>query len=105
MSAQNFKLDQPHFTKPRSLLRNFSGMILGLALLGWPTSLISKETLSREARQELIRGLIREVAVTKVALPRGKHGVAVSADGKVDQAKAESELRANGAAIRPGMPV
>jgi hypothetical protein len=59
----------------------------------------------RDAHIELIRGLQSEVAVAKVPLPRGKHGVYVSDKGQLDQAKANSELRENGPAIKPGMPV
>jgi hypothetical protein len=48
---------------------------------------------------------MREVAVSKVPLPRGKKGVRVDSQGKLDQADADSQLRANGMAIKPGMPV
>jgi len=79
------------------------GLALGLASA--PRSASAREVLTRDARIELIRGLNREVAVTKVSLPRGKHGVFLSAQGRLDQPKADTELRANGAAIQPGMPV
>lgn len=65
----------------------------------------AKETPARDARIELIRGLVREIAVSKVALPRGKRGIFLDAQGKLDRTKAEAELRLNGVAIRPGMPV
>ena len=65
----------------------------------------SKESMDRETRIALIRGLLREVAVSKVAMPRGRKGLRLDAQGKLDQAKAESETRANGIALRPGMPV
>jgi hypothetical protein len=57
------------------------------------------------ARLALIRGLAQEVAVTKIPLPRGKHGISVDAQGQVEQGKADAEMRQNGVAIRPGMPV
>lgn len=64
-----------------------------------------EERLSKDSRIELIRGLSSEIAVAKIAMPRGKHGIYVSDKGKVNQTEADSEIRANGAAIRAGMPV
>lgn len=73
------------------------------------TSPAKKEETAREERRdvhiELIRALQSEVAVAKVPLPRGKHGVYVSDQGRLDQSKANAELRENGPAIKPGMPV
>ncbi len=77
---------------------------LGAALLVIPPG-YSKESMDRETRIALIRGLLREIAVSKVAMPRGKKGLRLDAQGKLDQAKAESEMRVNGMAVRPGMPV
>jgi len=77
---------------------------LGAALLVIPSG-YAKESMDRETRIALIRGLLREIAVCKVAMPRGKKGLRLDAQGKLDQAKAESEMRTNGMAIRPGMPV
>src|ERR1035441_5711330 len=37
----------------------------------------SKEGMDQAARIEIIRGLLREVGVTKVPLPRGKRGVRI----------------------------
>lgn len=65
----------------------------------------TEERLTSDNRIALIRGLASEIAVTKIALPRGKHGIHLDADGKVDEAKAREELRFNGPAINPGMPV
>ena len=48
----------------------------------------SKEGMDRNARIDIIRGLLREVAVTKVPLPRGKKGVRVDGQGKLDLADA-----------------
>ncbi len=64
-----------------------------------------KEPLTRDSRINLIRGLVKEIAVAKVPLPRGKKGIRVNFEGKLDQAKARSEFQANGIAIKPGMPV
>ncbi len=82
-----------------------AALALAAAVLLGPASAAAKGTLKRETRLDLIRGLSSEVAVTKVALPRGKHGIYVADNGKLDKAKADAELRSNGAAIRPGMPV
>jgi hypothetical protein len=77
---------------------------LGAALLVIPWS-FAKEPMDRDVRIDLIRGLLKEVAVSKVPMPRGKKGLRVDTQGKLDQREAESEIRANGLAIRPGMPV
>jgi hypothetical protein len=65
----------------------------------------AKEGITRQERIELIRALSHEIAVSKVMLPRGKKGLFIDDQGKIDQDRAEAELRANGPAIRPGMPV
>ncbi len=64
-----------------------------------------EKTLTERGRIDLIRGLDREIAVVKIALPRGKHGVFVNDKGQIDQAKARQELMANGTAVNAGMPV
>lgn len=76
-----------------------------VALIGATSLAAAKEILTRDARIELIRGLVKEIAVTKVPLPRGKHGIILQAQGKLDRSKADNDLRTNGVAIRPGMPV
>jgi len=77
---------------------------LGMSLLVLPPG-FAKEGMDRDTRLTLIRGLLREVAVSKVAMPRGKHGVRIDSQGKLDQEKTSEELRLNGMAIKPGMPV
>src|SRR2546428_6775954 len=77
----------------------------GLVLMAGPWSLSAKQILTRDARIELIRGLVKEIAVAKVPLPRGKHGIYVKGPGKLDRPKVDSELRANGAAIAAGTPL
>jgi hypothetical protein len=64
----------------------------------------SKEGMDRSARIEIIRGLLREMAVTKVPLPRGKRGVRVDAQGKLNQADAQKEMHFNGMAMQAGAP-
>jgi hypothetical protein len=61
--------------------------------------------IDKSGRIDLIRGLSSEVAVAKLALPRGKHGIVLDSRGKVDQAKAMQELRENGPAVNPGTPI
>jgi hypothetical protein len=82
-----------------------AGVLVLATVLGAQLALAKKTDAARDARLALIRGLGHEVAVTKVALPRGKKGIFLDAQGQVDQAKADAELGMNGAAIRPGMPV
>jgi len=80
---------------------------LGLALM-WalpPPAFGSKIDPRQAARIELIRGLASEVGVSKIVLPRGKKGIVVDAQGQLDKEKSDAELRFNGMAIRPGMPV
>ncbi|MBZ5516918.1 MAG: hypothetical protein LAN62_19130 [Acidobacteriia bacterium] len=83
-------------------------MAVGAAILFLASSIASgSKQLSPDemARIGLIRGLAHEVAVTKVAMPRGKRGLTVNAQGQLEQGKADAEMRENGVAIRPGMPV
>jgi hypothetical protein len=77
---------------------------LGLVLIG-NDLMLGKDNTERDAHIVLIRGLASEVAVAKVPLPRGKHGVFIDSKGNFDQTKATAELRLNGVAISPGMPV
>jgi len=65
----------------------------------------AKDQSQRDTHIRIIRGLMREIGVSKVPLPRGKKGVRVDAQGKLDKADADSQLSANGLAIKPGMPV
>ena len=62
---------------------------LGLALLlVSPRALVwAKKDAKRDARIELIRGLAQEVGVSKVALPRGKKGIVLDAQGQLDKEK------------------
>ncbi len=78
---------------------------LALAVLLASGTLGAREEMKRSTRFEIIRSLSSEVAVAKVLFPRGKHGISLNDKGQVDQAKANAELKANGAAIRAGMPI
>jgi hypothetical protein len=69
------------------------------------SSVSAKDESQRDTHIQLIRGLMREVAVSKVPLPQGKKGVRVDLQGKLDKADADSELSTHGVAIKPGMPV
>lgn len=83
-------------------LRRLAGLLLTLSM---PSAAFPNDQAQRDYHIRVIRGLLREVAVSKVALPRGRKGVHVDAHGKLDTADAESEVRANGLAIKSGMPV
>ena len=65
----------------------------------------AKENLPKDDRLVLIRELDHEIAVTKLPLPKGKHGVYVNSSGKLNQVKAREELRSQGTAVSPGMPI
>lgn len=90
---------------PRSatiLFRGWLGIYLAL-LMVLPG--FADQKITRDSRIGLIRGLVKEIAIAKVPLPRGKTGIRVNSQGKLDQAQAQSELRTNGMAVKPGMPV
>lgn len=61
--------------------------------------------LNKQGEIGLIRGLSSEVAVAKVALPRGKHGIYLDSLGRIDEGKARQEIKEYGIAINPGSPV
>ena len=65
---------------------------------------LAKEGMDRNSRIEVIRTMLREVGVTKVALPRGKNGVRVDSSGKLDQTGVQKEMHINGPAMKAGMP-
>jgi hypothetical protein len=79
--------------------------VVAVLIIGPAASLAKEQSLNELGRILLIRGLDREIAVAKVMLPRGKHGLFIDDQGQVDQERAEKELRANGTAIQPGLPV
>jgi hypothetical protein len=78
---------------------------LWLAVTFLVTSLaFPKEGMDSKTRIDIIRGLLREVAVTKVPLPRGKRGIRVDGQGNLDKADAQKELHNNGLAMQAGNP-
>jgi len=83
-------------------LRRLAWVCLSLA---FTASVFAKNPSKEDTHIVLIRGLLREIAVSKVPLPRGAKGVRVDSQGKLDKADADSQLKDNGLAIKPGMPV
>ena len=79
--------------------------MLFLLFMFSPGMIQAKEKLPKNDRLVLIRELDHEIAVTKVPLPKGKHGVYVDSGGKLNQDKARQELRSQGTSVSPGMPV
>lgn len=96
-------MDTPH---PK-ICRDFRiGILSALALVLCAALAGGKEEgMTKDARYLLIRDLHHEIAVAKVALPRGKKGVRMDSQGRLDKVKAEEELKLNGAAVNPGAPV
>ena len=80
-------------------------VVMAAILIGVGAAQGKEKTLDQLGRINLIRGLDREIAVVKIALPRGKHGIFVNDKGELDQERAQRELRMNGPAVNPGMPV
>jgi hypothetical protein len=106
MAAEHRKTRTGRKAQGGERLRLLTAGMLSLAtILGAQPALARKVDAARDARLALIRGLGHEIAVVKVALPRGKRGIFLDDEGRLDQAKAEAELRQNGQAVRPGMPV
>ena len=106
MSALRPRLRSSRQSGPSGLLYQalLVSLSFGLILMNSGT-IACRENTERDAHIVLIRGLSSEVAVAKVPLPRGKHGVLIDSKGNLDQSKATAELRLNGVAISPGMPV
>ena len=90
---------------PRNVSRPHISLGVLLVLAAGLGMIHAKENLPKDDRLVLIRELDHEIAVTKLPLPKGRHGVYVSASGKLDQVKAREELRTQGTAVSPGMPI
>ena len=58
--------------------------------------------MDQKTRIDVIRGLLREVGVTKVPLPRGKHGIRIDPKGTMDKDEAQREIHNNGLAMQAG---
>lgn len=76
-----------------------------LVILACVVSLEASTRIGNYDRILLVRGLAHDVAVAKVPLPWGKHGIQVYANGEINQAGAVKELRHKGESVRPGVPV
>jgi hypothetical protein len=90
------------------LSRGWRMVFLAPALTLWmagPLAGANGKRLDSEGRIALIRGLASEIAVAKVPLPRGPHGIYLDSHGRLDEAEARREALANGTAISPGMPI
>ena len=76
---------------------------LAIALLAgglFPSALLASG-LKPGARMELIRGLTAEYAGLKVPLPRGKKGLLLNADGRIDEQSLKHEIIQFGTASAP----
>lgn len=80
-------------------------VILGLLIASAAGTLQARQSAREYNQLLIIRGLAHEVAVAKVPLPWGKHGLHVDAQGDIDQNQAAKELRDKGESVKPGMPV
>jgi hypothetical protein len=86
-------------------LKSLVGIFLGVALVVCSGALYSKQKIEYQDQLLLVRDLAHDVAVAKIPLPWGKHGIRIKPDGTVDQAEAWKELRGKGESVKPGMPV
>lgn len=89
-------------SNPRRSTTKWGVVLLLMGSLGMTQA---KEKVPKDDRLVLIRELAHEIAVTKVPLPKGKHGVYLDSSGKLDQGKAREELRSQGTAVSAGMPI
>ena len=87
------------------LLSSICSPLFAARTPGPPANQGKQASLNKEGQIGLIRGLSSEIAVAKVPLPRGKHGIYLNDKGQIDQAKAKEELRQNGPAVNSGTPV
>lgn len=100
MSTWRLTHSRPERACPRWSWRS---LLLVLAFLITPI-VFPKEGMDRNTRIDVIRTMLKEVAVTKIVLPRGKHGVRVNAEGRLYTEEARKEMQVNGAAMKAGMP-
>lgn len=101
MSARRFQTRARSEKSTRSRL--WRSMWVALAFFIIPPG-FAREGMDSKTRIEIIRGLLRELAVTKIPLPLGKRGVRIDGQGKLDQADAQKEMHANGMAMKAGTP-
>lgn len=74
-------------------------------LFGFTATVEASQDIGRYNKILLIRGLDHEVAVAKIPLPWGKHGVEINRNGEVNQKLAQKELHSKGESVKPGVPV
>jgi hypothetical protein len=87
------------------LFRSIAGISLVFTLLASSSVLEGKQKIGRYDELLLVRGLAHEVAVAKIPLPWGRHGIHIRSNGTVDQKAAWKQLREKGESVKPGMPV
>lgn len=85
--------------------RSIAWVVLTVGLVGGCTALAGNQQVRNYDQLLLVRGLAHEVAVAKIPLPWGRHGIHIRPDGSVDEAQAWKELRSKGESVKPGMPV
>ena len=88
----------------KRIVKRFARAVLILSMLPGARSLQAAEGITPEARIILIRGFIKEIAVTKVPMPRSGRGVTLTPTG-INKEKTEAAMRAGGVGIAPGSPV
>jgi hypothetical protein len=87
-------------------LRSVVGVLLAFAAtLACSSVLKGRQRIKGYDQLLLVRGLAHEVAVAKIPLPWGRHGIHINSQGSVDQAQAWKELRSKGESVKPGTPV
>ncbi len=61
---------------------------------------VSAGGLKSQERIDIIRGLTAEYATTKISLPKGRKGVTLDSDGKIDQTSLKHEMTQYGTAAQ-----
>jgi hypothetical protein len=87
------------------LSSGFVGISLVIAVLACLNVLDGSPRMKDYDRLLLVQGLAHEIAVAKVPLPWGRHGIHIGSNGSVDQGQAWKELRSKGESVKPGTPV
>jgi hypothetical protein len=85
--------------------RSVVGIFLAFAILACSNLVEGRQRIERYDELLLVRGLAHDIAVAKIPLPWGRHGIHIKSDGSVDQAQAWKELRSKGESVKPGTPV
>jgi hypothetical protein len=85
--------------------RSFLGTSLGIAILVCSNVLDASPRIKNYDRLLLVRGLAHDIAVAKVPLPWGRHGIHIGPTGTVDEAQEWKEIRSKGESVKPGTPV